>query len=163
VPDFYPEVGLVTVDLTRNLAAGIMFVTNGAAYPDRLVVYDMSSLTNPLPIAQYTFPVNHRTNNNFIGQVVFGPDKIFAADGNNGIIAVPAYPAFLPGLSITRSGDSVVLAWTHSIPEFVLQASASLSPPVWTNLGLPVTLTGNQNTVTNTIAGGPKFYRLAKP
>jgi hypothetical protein len=162
VPDFYPQVGLVALDLSKNLAAGILYVTNTAA-PDRLIVYDISNLASPLQIAQYNFPVNHQKNNNCIGQVAFGPDKIFAVDGNNGVIAVPTYPTFLPGLSITRSGDSVVLAWTHSIPEFVLQASSSLSPPSWTNLGLPVTLNGDQNTVTNTVTGGTRFYRLAKP
>jgi hypothetical protein len=80
-----------------------------------------------------------------------------------GLIAAPAHPTFLPGLSITRSNGSVVLARIRSIPEFVLQAPASLPQPAWTNLGLTVTLTGDQNIVTNTIAGGPKFYRLAKP
>ena len=162
VPDFYPQVGPLTLDFSKNLAAGIMFVTNTAS-PDRLIVYDISNLASPLQIAQYNFPVNHQKNNNFIGQAVFGPDKIFAVDGNNGIIAVPAYPTFLPGLSITRSDNSVVLTWTHSIPEFVLQATGTLSPPAWTNAGLPVTLVGGQNYVTNSTDSDAKFYRLSKP
>ena len=56
-----------------------------------------------------------------------------------------------------------MLAWTHSIPEFVLQASAFLSPSTVANQGLPVTLMRDQNTVINTLVRGPKFHRLAKP
>jgi hypothetical protein len=162
VPDFYPQVGPVAVDLSKNLAAGILFVTN-VAIPDRLIVYDISNLSSPLQIAQYNFPTNHQKNSNFLGEVVFGSNSIFAVDCNNGIIAVPAFPTFQPGLAITRSNNKVILSWLPSVPEFVLQSTLSLSPASWANVALPVTLTGGKNFVTNTIDSTAKFYRLSPP
>ena len=62
-----------------------------------------------------------------------------------------------------NSNNTVVLAWTHSMPDFVLQSTSTLSPPAWASAGLPVTLTADQNTAVDTVVGAPKFYRLARP
>jgi hypothetical protein len=161
VSAYYPQVGPITVDLSRNLAAGIMFVTN-VATPDHLVVYDISDFSSPLQIAQYDFPVPHQKNNNFIGQVVFGPDKIFAVDGNSGIMAVPIAPPAAPALNLALAGTSVVLSWTNTVPGFVLQSTPGLSPTAWLPVAQAVIENGSLNTVADTLGSGPVFYRLVK-
>jgi hypothetical protein len=158
---YYGEVGLLTVDWTRNLAAGIMFVTN-AASPDHLVVYDLSNFASPLQIAQYDFPVTHQKNVNCIGKVVFSADKIFAVDGNNGIMAVPISPPTMPVLNIARSGGSAVLSWSNTVPGFILQSTPSLSPTGWNPVTQPVVVNGGLNLVTDTLGSTPLFYRLSK-
>jgi hypothetical protein len=159
--DYYPQVGPVTVDWSRGMAAGILFVTN-FAIPDRLIIYDVSNLASPLDIAEYNFPTNHQKNANFIGEIVFGPDKIFAVDGNNGIMAVPIAPPTAPTLKIALAGGSVVLSWINTVPGFVLQSTPSLVPTTWNPVAQPAVENGNLNIVTDTLGGGPQFYRLVK-
>ncbi|HEV2207757.1 MAG TPA: hypothetical protein VG167_03230 [Verrucomicrobiae bacterium] len=60
-----------------------------------------------------------------------------------------------PVLSITRSGNNVVVSWTNG-PGFVLQKTSSLSPVSWTNLG-------TQNPQTIPMTAGPQFYRVVSP
>ena len=158
---YYGEVGPIAVDLTRNLAAGIMFVTNTAS-ADHLVVYDISNFGSPLEIAQYDFPVTHQANANCIGKVVIGTDKIFAVDGNNGIIAVPIAPPTQPVLNLAVSGSSVVLSWTNTVPGFTPYYTPGLAPTTWNPVLQPVVENGNINSVTNSLGSGPLFYRLVK-
>src|ERR1043166_1757959 len=125
----------------------------------------------PLPIFtsnsdhwRWTCPrVSHQPNANFIGEVVFGPDKIFAVDGNNGVIAVSAFPPLQPRLTINRSGANVVLSWSNSPPPFVLQSPPSLLPPAWANVAQPATVLGGQSFVTDITGPAGQFYRLIKP
>ena len=161
-PNFYQQLGPLAVDVSKNLAAGIFFVTNSAT-PDRLLVFDISNLNSPFQVAQYNFPVNHQPNANFIGEVVFGPDKIFAVDGNNGVIAVSAFPPLQPRLTINRSGANVVLSWSNSAAAFVLQSTPSLLPPAWANVAQPATVLGGQSFVTDITGPAGQFYRLIKP
>jgi hypothetical protein len=156
---FYGQVGPIAVDLSRNLAAGILFVTN-AASPDHLVVYDISNLASPLQIAQYDFPVTHLRNNNCIGKVLFAGDRIFAVDGNNGILAVPVSPPKMPVLNIDLAGSSVVLSWENSVVPFGLQSTPALAPATWGPVALPVMVSGSVNTITDTLGTAPRFYRL---
>lgn len=160
VSPFYGEVGPLTLDFPRNLAAGIMFVTN-AASADHLVVYDISNLASPLQLAQYDFPVLHQTNNNYIGQVVIGTDQIYAVDGNNGIMAVPIVPPSIPTLQIAAAGSSAVLSWSNTVPGFVLQSTTNLAAPLWSPVSQPVVEGGLLNSVTDTPTS-PTFYRLVK-
>ncbi len=68
-----------------------------------------------------------------------------------------------PPLSITRSGNNVVLAWPPGYIDFTLQsASNSITAPIWATVtNLPAIVNG-QLTVTNSATGGMKFYRLVK-
>jgi uncharacterized protein (TIGR02597 family) len=84
---FLPNsVGPVGIDFSRNLLAALNFsgVTSGA---DALDLYDISNLSSPTLLSSYDFPTNQQPNPNWIGQIVFGGGKVFAVDGNNGIIA----------------------------------------------------------------------------
>ena len=98
---------------------------------------------------------------------------VYAASGKG--ITVPAgtatagfffaglLPVSLPMLAIIRSGSNVVLTWPTNAAGFTLQSTTNLvSPAVWTtNLPSPVIANG-QNTVSNSISGPQKFYRLSQ-
>jgi hypothetical protein len=60
-----------------------------------------------------------------------------------------------PVLKIARSGNNVIISWSNG-PGFVLQSSASVSSPSWSNLG-------TQNPQTIPIAAGPQFFRVVRP
>ncbi len=65
-------------------------------------------------------------------------------------------------LSIAQSQTNAVVSWTNAVAGYTLQATPTLSPPAWTNVGTtPVVISGN-NVVTNVITDQSGFFRLAK-
>jgi hypothetical protein len=167
-PNFPGTLGPVAVDPSRNLVAGINFSAApnaGASVPDTLDLYDVSDFNNPLIIAKYNFPANKRPNGNAIGQVIFAGNRIFAVNGNNGVVAFTIVPpgGTSPTLTITRSGSDVVLSWPASASGFGLQKTTSLSGGTWQNVTTAVVPMGDQNTVTESASTGAAFYRLQQP
>ena len=67
-----------------------------------------------------------------------------------------ALPASLPTLSFSRAGTQLTLSWTE--PGLVLQETAILPPPSWTDVP-----GGTNSPVTVTIGTGSKFFTLRKP
>lgn len=69
-----------------------------------------------------------------------------------------------PRLSIEKlAGDQVRLLWPTSAVGFTLQANADLNTANWNAVPpLPV-VNGTNNAVSNSTAGGQRFYRLFKP
>ena len=166
--NFPNTLGPVSLDLSRNVLAGLNFSGQpeaSANVPDTLDLYDISDLSNPLIIAKYPFPTNKRPNGNAIGQVIFAGNRVFAVDGNNGIVAFTIMPpgGQAPTLTITRSGSAVVLSWPAPSTGFVLQKTANLSAPDWQNVQTQVIPANGQNTVTESHSGSGAFYRLQKP
>jgi hypothetical protein len=95
---FLPSsVGPIAIDFTRNVLGALNFSgnTNGA---DTLDLYDISNLNSPTLTARYFFPVTQQPNPNWIGQIVFGGGKVFAVDGNNGIVAFSEVSATQPDM-----------------------------------------------------------------
>jgi hypothetical protein len=158
--DYFYRVGTLAVDLARNIAVGIY--SNSPAVPDRLLVFDISNFNAPVQIARYDFPINHIKNANNIGQVVIAKSRIFAIDGNNGIMMVPEPPLTQPVLTLSQANNKVVLSWPTPVPNYTLQYSTGVSPTSWNPLG-PITTIGSQNYVTNNIDSSAKFYRLNSP
>src|SRR5205823_1575786 len=117
---FASTVGPVTLDTARHLAVGINFASST---PDTLDVYDVTDLPYPILLDRFSFPTNHQGNANFIGQVVIGPDKVFAVDGNNGIMGFSIIPALTPKLSIVQACSNVTISWTNSVSGWVLQSN----------------------------------------
>ena len=67
-----------------------------------------------------------------------------------------------PQLAIVRSGGNVILTWPTNSSGFVLQSNANLSTATWgTVLPVPLVVNG-QNTVTNSISGARRSYRLVQ-
>ncbi|HRT55048.1 MAG TPA: hypothetical protein P5038_00320 [Candidatus Paceibacterota bacterium] len=164
---FSTNLGAVTLDFSRNLLAGIDYATiqqpaNAVVLPDMLVVYDIANLANPRLIGRFPMPAGQtaaRANANFISQVVFGRDRLYVVEGNNGVLAL-AIPD--PTLALTRSGSASMLNWTNADKGFVLEWSDSLTG-TWTAVSQPVTVDGNRFSVTETATAERRFYRLRKP
>ena len=70
----------------------------------------------------------------------------------------------LPTLNAKSSGNQLVLSWPTNAIGFTLQSTPSLSPAVtWSDASNVPALSGGKWTVTNSLAGGARFYRLHKP
>jgi hypothetical protein len=93
------------IDSTRNLLFGVETYANTPT-PDTLSVYEIGSLTSPILLAQYNFPVNFGTNHyintaNAINQTIRYGDKLFSLNAGNGLMAFtivpgpPTAPVFL--------------------------------------------------------------------
>ena len=153
---FPGSLGPVGLDFSRNLLAGINF-SGVTTTPDTLDLYDISNPADPLLIAKYNFPTNSKPNGNVVGQVVFAGNKVFALDGNNGVVAFtiasPANSA-APTLNFSKSGSTLNFAWSDSVA--ILQSATDLSGP-WTDL-----TTAGQTNSSQPITGPLKFYRLRK-
>jgi uncharacterized repeat protein (TIGR03803 family) len=67
-----------------------------------------------------------------------------------------------PQLTISPVGANVVLSWPTNFTGFALQSTTNVSSPVWTtNLPAPVNVNG-QNTVTSSVSGAQRFFRLSQ-
>jgi hypothetical protein len=153
--DLPASLGPVALDFSRNIMAGIDFATN-TSVPDTVALYDVSDINNPMLIANYAFPANHKANDNLIGQVVVSGNRVWALDGNNG---VAAFTINDPPLDIVPNGSSVIVSWPL-FSGFTLQATPSLGAPItWTNVGTG-TVVGGRYTLTNPAPPGSLFYRL---
>jgi hypothetical protein len=69
-----------------------------------------------------------------------------------------------PTLNITATGSDVVLSWlTAGSLGYNLESTPSLTAPItWSSNGPPPVVVGDFYAVTNSAAGGEKYYRLAK-
>ena len=72
------------------------------------------------------------------------------------------YVTLPPSLQIQLAGTNVVLTWPLSGAGYVLQSANKLTPPIsWTTVTNVPVIVNFQYTVTNQIASGSRFYRLA--
>ena len=73
------------------------------------------------------------------------------------------YNVVAPFLTAQVSGSNVVIQWPLSANGYVLETTADLAATnAWTTVTNVPTIVDLQNTVTNPISGGKKFYRLRK-
>lgn len=71
--------------------------------------------------------------------------------------------AFLPRLTLKRSGTDVIVSWPAIWTSWSLQQNTGLDPGGWTGFGGPVGNDGTTKTVTNTAPAGNRFFRLSYP
>ncbi len=153
----------ITLATSQPLAAGVDYIGNATNTPDAVALFEVSDWNSPMLIARYSFPANQFPNANFIGQTVFAGNKVFALDGNNGIMAftIQAPSGNSPSLAIALSGSNVILSWPTNYTGFTLKSTATLVTPItWGTEGTG-TVSGAQYFITNSAAGS-KFYRLEK-
>lgn len=74
-------------------------------------------------------------------------------------------PDVVPLLRITRADPTrVLILWPAPSPDWTLEESSNLgSSANWTPVGAPVSVNGAENTVTQPVAPGGRFYRLRHP
>jgi hypothetical protein len=84
-----------------------------------------------------------------------------AADGfGHTGLANPINIITLPSLNLRLSGNTLLLAWPLDYSGFVLEASGSLSPAVWTVVPVSPVKIGNQYLVPFQLSGNIYYYRL---
>lgn len=158
--NFPGNVGPVGFNLETNLLAGIGFALSNST-PDTVNFYDISDFNNPVLLGKYPFPTNQQGNVNFFGQVLVTTNRVFAIDGNNGVVAlaITNAPPPAPELTATISGGQITISWPTSVTDYTLQFTPSLAPANWQNVTTP---TNAFNSVTESAGSGMKFYRLFK-
>ncbi len=62
-----------------------------------------------------------------------------------------------PVLSIERSNTMVRISWPSAYSNFLLQSTATLTPPAWT------VLASNLSTFSTVATNSARFFRLASP
>jgi uncharacterized repeat protein (TIGR03803 family) len=91
------------------------------------------------------------------GNTLYGTTPLGGTNGNGTIfsITLDSVGPSAPQLSISRSGNRLILTWPTSATGYTLQSTTNLLSPGWT------TVTG-QFAVTNPISGVRIFYRLSR-
>ena len=67
-----------------------------------------------------------------------------------------------PLLSITRSGNSVIVSWPMPSTGFLLEETPNLNPPSWTTNNVAPSDNGTIKAVTVPTGPGNRFYRLKR-
>lgn len=88
----------------------------------------------------------------------------FAVEGGFESVLVALQHADYPALGVTRAGAQHTLFWTSDATLFVLESTASLTPPIlWAPVEGTGTESGDLRSVTLPLPAGPRYYRLRKP
>jgi hypothetical protein len=102
-----------------------------------------------------------------IGQPIAGGTSggDYALEGGFWSMVAVLQPGEPPLLRITLAvPNSVTLSWPAPAFGWVLQHSSTLDASSnWSDVGAPVVLIGEDNTVTQTVSAGVRFYRLYYP
>lgn len=141
--------------------------TLGSGFDTLLAVYMGGSVGALTPIASNDDLATNNLQSGVSFMPVAGTVYRIAVDGYDGAAGSvtlnwgPAAPSAAPLLGFGRNGNQIVLAWPASSVGFVLESTPALtSGAPWSVVSpAPVIVNGNF-TVTNTISGGSKYYRL---
>src|ERR1035437_1293583 len=68
-----------------------------------------------------------------------------------------------PTLSITHSGNSVIVSWPTPSASWTLQQNGNLAGGSWATSGYLVSTNGGINSITITSPAGNLFFRLSNP
>jgi Regulator of chromosome condensation (RCC1) repeat len=95
------------------------------------------------------------------GQVLSGVTAIAA--GPSHTVALIGGVPLLPSLKARPNGNELILSWPTNAPGFALQSTLDLTPPVnWLDSTSVPAVIGAHFTLTNTVTGGARLYRLRK-
>jgi len=73
------------------------------------------------------------------------------------------YIAALPSLQAQKSGNNLIASWPLSATSYALEITTNLADPnSWTTVTNIPAIVNLQNTITNSISDGARFYRLKK-
>jgi len=78
-------------------------------------------------------------------------------------LAYQYFPIAAPPLSVTPEGSNCVISWPSSPTVFILQQTASLTPPIsWSTVSNPGWITNSVVEVSVPNSGATSFYRLVR-
>ncbi|HOX55592.1 MAG TPA: hypothetical protein P5205_05675 [Candidatus Paceibacterota bacterium] len=148
--------GPLNFDVSRNLLG----VVRGIAHEFRLFRLTSSGLIQQG--ATIPFPGTN-SNGNLTGAVAFSPDKVFAFESNNGLMAfsISTHTLVPFSLNLTAPAGQPTLTWP-SAEGFLYQPQfrTSMSNAGWTNLGGATNGTGTGISVVDAPSGDTRFYRV---
>jgi hypothetical protein len=156
-----PLAGQLAFDFSNHLMAVILYSFNSSV-PDSLDLYDVADIDNPVLLGSYPFPTTSKPNSTGIGQVVFSNSRVYAVNGNNGVMGFSVAFRVIPRLDIAQSGSTVLLSWTNSVSGYTLQCNTNLSSTNWMSVNNPVSVSDRRYVVSDLLTDGTKFYRLIK-
>jgi hypothetical protein len=93
-----------------------------------------------------------------VGGTVSGNDTVSIE--NYLITKYGLVPPILPSLSVASSAGNVVITWSVSSANFVLQSASELNGGIWNTVANVPVVNGGTNSVTLPAAGTQTFYRL---
>ena len=73
-----------------------------------------------------------------------------------------ALSAGIPVMTLSLSGNSVVVSWATNATGFTLESATNLPAAGWTSNSFAPAIVNGKFTVTNPVSGGTRFYRLKK-
>jgi hypothetical protein len=143
--------------------------TQGSGFDTLLAVYTGSSVGALTPVTS-----SDDTTTNVQSRVSFSAAAAttyrIAVDGYNGVSGgivlnwAVAGAGAAPSLNSARDGSQIVLSWPTSFTGFGLESTLSLtSGAPWSAVSPSPVVVNGSYTVTNTMSGASKFYRLRKP
>ena len=157
--------------LSGNALYGTAYVYNNAAsdFGDVFAVNIDGTGIIDLHTFNYIAPGNNHINNDgfnpnagliLSGNTLYGTATVGGSSGKGTLFSL-TLP--LTQLTLISSVSNVVLTWLAYPPGVTLQSTTNLgSAAVWSTNSLAPTLVNGQNTVTNSISGIQKFFRLSQ-
>jgi len=112
----------------------------------------------------YTLPPERSEGGRILGNLVLSCNALFGTtsicgNSTNGTVYRVSLPP--PKLTIVRSGNNLILAWTADACGFELQSVPSLtSPTSWIPVSPAPVALGGQSVVVSPISGTQQFFRL---
>ncbi|HEX3799703.1 MAG TPA: immunoglobulin domain-containing protein [Verrucomicrobiae bacterium] len=150
-PNTFPSPVLIS---SGDVIATTLTYLNGKA---SLTLQDTNAGTSYSTSASINVPSTVGANTAYVG--------FTGADG--GSFATQQVSNFqfisLLNLSATASGTNLNLTWPAGVGGYVLQKSASLTSPSWSNVTNAVTTVSGMNQVTVPVTGSQEFYQLVLP
>jgi hypothetical protein len=148
--------GPLNFDVSRNLLG----VVRGIAHELRLFKVTANGLVQQGDTL--LFPGTN-SNGNLTGAVAFGPDRMFALESNNGLMAFGISTNPLPpfALHLTAPASQPTLTWP-SVAGFLYQPQfkSSLSETGWSVLGSTTNGTGSDISLVDSPSAAGRFYRI---
>jgi hypothetical protein len=140
----YSAMSAIGVSAGDGLLAGLSTET-----PDNVRLLDISNPDQGLLYLDTEFWPTDNANANGTGAIAFGPERLYALDSNNGLVAF----SVAPRLRYTISGNTLTFTWSGS---YTLQSRASLTSGTWGD----VSSTSGHQVPLSTAAGAQRYFRL---
>ena len=156
------------VFVTNTLPAGMIFVSASASpvgtcsHVNGTVICDLGNLAasssiDTITIVAQTIAPGEWTDTAHVGSTVFDPLK---ANNTASVKTVVEGPQ----ITVSRTGNSMILSWPLLANHYLLEKTASLSPPIWVGVTNPApAFVGGVFTFPVSMTNNATYFRLRAP
>ena len=159
---FYPPQGLI---LSNGLLYGVAAADTVWGVPIGFIAFSMNANGTGFRTLHYERSFSNGSSPGGLvlsGTTLYGMSAYGAASGNGMIFSITLQPS----LTLTTSGQNLLLSWPTNFTGFALQQSVDISPTGWTTYTLqsPLTISNGQFVVTipHTATNTKQFFRLSQ-